>query len=226
MNQGVKVYVVVTAYNESKYLGRFLEKLKLKTENFVVVDDGSSDQTSKIAALYTKNVLIHPVNLGKGAAMKTGADYAFAHLDATHIIFMDGDDQHSPEDLDVFYQLINNSKSANLIFGVRNFSDKKMPISRILGNRFASFLVKLLFGHFIPDIPSGFKAMSKSIYEKLRWQSSDYGIELEIACKTAKLEIPFQTVSIKTIYHDLDRGMSLTDPLKMVYKIFMWKVNL
>lgn len=225
MKQDTKVYVVVAAYNEAKYINRFLEKLKTKTSNFIVVDDGSSDKTSQVASKYTQNLLVHSVNLGKGAAMKTGADYAFAHCDAKAVIFMDGDDQHDVEDLEKFYQLINQQGDNQLILGVRSF-DNSMPLSRIIGNRIASFLVKILFGKYVPDIPSGFKAMSKSTYRQLRWGSNDYGVELEIACKAAAMNLPFTAVGVKTIYHDLDRGMNLTDPVKMIYKILLWRFSL
>jgi glycosyltransferase involved in cell wall biosynthesis len=221
-----KTYVVVTAYNEARYLASFLKKLQATTTAFIVVDDGSSDRTAEIAKTYTKNVLIHPVNLGKGAAMKTGADYAFDSLGAHAVIFMDGDDQHDPADLAKFYALLTESnQSAKLIFGIRHF-DQNMPIQRKFGNRFTSLLVSLLFGAYLSDIPSGFKAMNKAVYKQLRWQSSDYGVELEIACKVAKLEIPFSEVMIKTIYHDLDRGMNLLEAFKMIHKIVLWRINL
>ena len=224
MQSPLKTYVVVTAYNEEKYLTRFLEKLVKQTRDFIVVDDGSVDDTAKIAQKFTKHLLVHPVNLGKGAAMKTGADYAFKILQADAVIFMDGDDQHDPLDLTKFDDFFKLQKQG-LAFGVRAF-DQSMPLIRVLGNRFTSFLVKILFGSYLADIPSGFKAMSKAIYQSLRWQSSDYGIELEIACKTAKLKIPFTEIPIKTIYHDLDRGMNLNDAFKMIYKIILWRINL
>ena len=224
MQSPLKTYVVVTAYNEEKYLTRFLEKLVKQTRDFIVVDDGSVDDTAKIAQKFTKHLLVHPVNLGKGAAMKTGADYAFKILQADAVIFMDGDDQHDPLDLVKFYDFFMLHKQG-LAFGVRAF-DQNMPLIRVLGNRFTSFLVKILFGTYLSDIPSGFKAMSKAVYQKLRWQSSDYGVELEIACKTAKLKILFTEIPIKTIYHDLDRGMNLNDAFKMIYKIILWRINL
>ena len=217
--------MVVTAFNEALYLARFLSKLKTKAANFIVVDDGSADATVNIARKYTKHVLSHPVNLGKGAAMKTGADYAFEHLGAKAVIFMDGDDQHDVADLDGFYDLLQVDVSDQLIFGVRSIGND-MQLYRAVGNRFASLLVKIFFGVNISDIPSGFKAMSRSTYEQIRWQSSGYGVELEIACKTAKLRLEFKELPIRTIYHDLNRGMDLFDPVKMIYKILLWRINL
>lgn len=225
MRKNSETIIVITAYNEEKYLPRFLEKLSPITKNFLVVDDGSSDRTAELARKFTKRVISHEVNLGKGAAMKTGADFAFHQLGAKKIIFMDGDDQHSVEDLDNFFSLLEKQEKALYLLGVRSFR-KKMPWYRILGNRSASILVQVFFGQYIPDIPSGFKAMSVDVYQQLRWKSSDYGVELEIACRGAKQKIPFQIVPIKTIYHDMDRGMDLFDAAKMLYKVLLWRINL
>lgn len=217
--------IVITAYNEAKYLPRFLEKLTAVTKNFLVVDDGSTDQTAFLARQFTPYVISHEVNLGKGAAMKTGADFAFQKLAAKKIIFMDGDDQHSVEDLAHFFSLMKDREKGICLFGIRSFR-KQMPWYRILGNRSASILVNLFFGQYIPDIPSGFKALSKDVYQKLRWKSSDYGVELEIACRCAKQKLPFESIPIKTIYHDMDRGMDLFDAAKMLYKVLLWRINL
>ena len=229
MQSPLKIFVVITAYNEAKYLSGFLQKLIKQTPDFIVVDDGSIDNTAEIARKFTQHLLIHPINLGKGAAMKTGADYAFNVLKADVIIYMDGDDQHHPLDLEKFYDFFishrSNLAQNGLVFGVRAF-DQNMPLYRVLGNRFASVLVNLLFGQYLLDIPSGFKAMSRSVYQQLNWQSSDYGVELEIACKTAKYKIAFSEIPIKTIYHDLDRGMSMLDTFKMIHKVILWRINL
>lgn len=219
------IYVIVTAYNESKYLAYFLKNLKQVTTNIVVVDDGSTDQSLKIANQYSSFVLHHLVNLGKGAAMKTGADFAFNKFKAKAVIFMDGDGQHDPQDLPAFFDLLKKTKFSTQIFGVRDL-DRGMPKHRSLGNRFITFLVKVFFGQEIPDILSGFKAMGKKHYQQLRWTSSNYGVELEIACRTAKNHLPFAVLPIKTIYHDMDRGMNWPDALKIVYQVLLWRINL
>ena len=219
-----QIWVVVAAYNEEKYLKNFLEKLLEVTKNVVVVNDGSIDQTGKIAEKMLTHVLHHPVNIGKGAAMKTGADYVFDYLGGEAVVFMDGDGQHDPADLAGFERAFINEE-AGLVFGSREFNST-MPMVRVWGNKLSSLMVATLFGRMVPDIPSGFKGMSKSYYKKLRWQSTDYGVELEIACKTAKYRLRFKEVPIQTIYHDMDRGMTLLDVFKMAYKIILWRINL
>ncbi len=218
-----QVCVILPAFNEASYIGKVLKSLQDTSFSYVVVDDGSTDCTSLIAARYCSNVLIHRVNLGKGAALKTGCDFAFKQLDAKAVIFMDSDAQHKVEELDKFYTEL--KRGENLIFGVREFG-RTMPLIRIIGNRLGSYIVLLLFGQYIPDIPSGFKAMTKSMYKRLSLRSTDYGIELEIAAKTAKYSLPFISVPVTTIYHEMDRGMSMLEVSKMIINVISFKLSL
>lgn len=184
-----------------------------------MVDDGSDDTTLKIAQRYTKNVLYHQVNLGKGAALKTGCLYAFEHLGAEAVIFFDADNQHNPELLPEFSEKL---QKFDAVFGVRSF-DNKMPLTRIFLNRLASVFVLFFFGQYIPDIPCGFKGLTKKSYKKIAWKAKDYAVEMEIAARTAQYKLSFDTISIPTIYHDLDRGMSFLDTFTIVTQLISWR---
>lgn len=216
------IWVIIPGMNEEKYVATVLKKVRLQTNNIIFVDDGSKDKTASIAKKYTDHVLSHSVNLGKGAALKTGCEYAFKTLKADAVVFMDSDDQHDPTELPLFFKELQNN---SVVFGVRAFDDK-MPLIRIMGNRIASVLIYFLFGSYIPDIPSGFKAMTANAYKQLAWNSSDYAVEMEIAAKTAKYKKRFAVVQIKTIYHDLERGMTILDTLRMITKILSWRISL
>ena len=216
-------WIIVPGYNESKYIGSVLKRVSLVGEHIIVVDDGSQDTTAEIASKFTKHVLVHPVNLGKGAALKTGCEYAFHHCGAKAVIFVDSDDQHDPQELPKFMAELDNG--AEVVFGLRSF-DQRMPLIRILLNRVASVLIYFLFGSYIPDIPNGYKALTKSAYSRIKWESADYAVEMEIAARVAKYKVPYSVVEVSTIYHDLDRGMTILDTLKFVLRIFSWRINL
>lgn len=225
MNKSIKkkdIWVIIPGMNEEKYVGTVLKKVKKQTNNIIFVDDGSRDKTAKIAKKYTSHVLSHSINLGKGAALKTGCEYAFKVLKAEAVVFMDSDDQHDPEELPLFFKELQNN---SVVFGVRAFDDK-MPLIRIIGNRIASVLIYFLFGSYVPDIPSGFKALTANAYKELAWNSSDYAVEMEIAARTAKYKKKYATIEIKTIYHDLERGMTILDTLRMITKILSWRISL
>lgn len=217
------IWVVVPAYNEAPYIKRVLEKIRQQTQNIIVVDDGSIDQTTESAQHLARYVLRHRLNMGKGAALKTGCEFAFSHLQASAIIMLDADDQHDPAELPLFVSQLQAGHS--LVLGVRNFGSQ-MPLSRKAGNQFASTLIQWLFGVYVPDIPSGFKGFSSAMYRELAWQVSDYAVELEISMQIAQKKLPFSTVPIKTIYHDHDKGMTMLDTLAMLKQIIAFKFRL
>lgn len=176
--QVMKIAIIIPAYNESRHLDGFfstlIEKLSthshldLKRIPIVLVDDGSIDGTAKIASKYTKYVLSHTTNLGKGAALKTGCEFAFNHLKVEYIIMIDSDEQHSPDDLLKFIDKID--AGHNLILGVRSFNG--MPIIPTISNKLTSFFIKCVYGVYIPDIPSGYKAIGKQTYQKIKWKAT------------------------------------------------------
>lgn len=214
------VWVVIPAYNESKYLSKVLKKVTRFWPSVIVVNDGSADNTESIAKKYTPHVLSHKINLGKGAAMKTGCEYAFLNRNTSGVIFFDGDDQHDPRLIPKMATLL---QKYPVVLGVRSFNNN-MPFVRILFNRLSSVIILLFFGKYIPDIPSGFKALTRAAYQKVKWSSRDYLVEMEIAAKVAQHDLPYAEIQIPTIYHDLDRGMTVLDILHMAGKIITWKL--
>lgn len=215
----MKVVLVIPAYNEDKRVGVFLKSLPNEFEK-VVIDDGSSDQTSASALNYTPYVLRHSVNLGKGAALKTGCEFAFNKLLADYVILMDADGQHAVEDLEFFIKAL--IDKPDLIHGVRQLS-QNMPRIKRLSNKFASHLFQLLYGFYFPDIPSGYKAFSQKGYSKIKWQSKDYRVELEIAVKSVKARVKMKFVPISTIYHDCDKGFQFLDSLSQIWSLIKWR---
>ena len=210
-------------FNEAKYLARALKKILKYTKNIIYIDDGSQDNSVNIAQKFLKHILIHEVNLGKGAALKTGCDYAFNQLKAQAVILMDADDQHNPAELPLFQARLNTG--APIVLGARSLFST-MPLIRKLGNAFVSGVILILFWRYIPDILSGYKAFTKKTYQQIRWSATDYSVELEIASKIAKNKLNFALVSIKTIYHDQDKGMNVIDAVRVILKIIALRIGL
>lgn len=219
----MKTFVIIPAYNEEKYIETVLKSVLQYTNNVVFVDDGSRDRTNEIARKHLKHVITHDTNLGKGAAMKSGCEYAFNALGADSVVFMDGDNQHSAHELVFFFDELKNG--ADVVFGVRKFRSN-VPLLRLLGNRFESILFNFLYHSYIPDIPSGYKAMTKKAYKKIKWNSTGYEVETEIAVRTVANKIPHRVVEIDMIYHDTDKGMTPLDALHIGKMLVQWKIGL
>jgi glycosyltransferase involved in cell wall biosynthesis len=217
-----KVCVVLPAYNEARFISKVLRSIQQLGFTSIVVDDGSQDTTSILSYGYTPYVLSHTINLGKGAAVRTGCEFAFNELSAQAIILMDADAQHSTDDLDGLYQML--KQKHEIVLGVRSLNSE-MPKARKLANRLHSAIVKVLFGRYIPDIPSGFKGLTKSAYDILELTASDYAIEQEIAVKIAQKKLQFVTIPIKTIYHDLERGFHPLDSISLLLNLLRWRLQ-
>ena len=142
----MKIFVVIPRFNEEKYIEKVLHDILKITKNIVYVDDGSYDKSAIIAKKHLKDVLVHEVNLGKGAALKTGCEYAFQKLSADAVVFMDSDGQHSSLDLERFFKKL--KRGIQVVFGVRKFSPT-MPLVRFLGNKSVSILLNILFHKYI-----------------------------------------------------------------------------
>src|SRR3989344_3531318 len=98
-------WIIIPAYNEEKHIQQIARAVREKCDHVIVIDDGSRDHTAELASAEKVIVLRHRINLGKGAAIRTGCDFAVQH-DAKKLILMDADGQHKPEDIPRFVELL------------------------------------------------------------------------------------------------------------------------
>ncbi len=220
----MNIFIVLPVFNEEYRAIETVNKILLvdKKIKIVLVDDGSSDNSLKIAnKSFKKNkrvtIASHMVNLGKGAAMKTGARIAWK-MGAEAVIFVDADGQHNPKYLPKFIEELDKYP---IVFGYRELN-KKSPWIRRNGNKFAGWLIKTLFNVKRKDLLCGFLGFRKEVYKKIIWKSTRYGIETEMATKVGRNKIPFSEIKIDTIYIDKYKGVTIFDAFKILGKIPFW----
>ena len=193
-----KTCVLIPSYNEAKSIGRIVGELKAKGLSPCVVDDGSTDDTAKIAESCGAIVLRHEKNKGKGASLREGFIYALKE-GFDKVLIMDGDGQHSCDDLQAFIQKAEAS-NCGIIVGNRMATTKQMPVLRIMVNRFMSGLISLIAGQHIPDTQCGFRLVKKDLLQKVNLLTSKYETESEILIKAARLGFKIESLPVKTIY--------------------------
>jgi glycosyltransferase involved in cell wall biosynthesis len=220
----MNIFIVIPAFNEEKRIGDVIRELKKHKLSIIVVDDGSSDNTlSECQMLNVKcQILRHKVNLGKGAAMKTGAEAAF-ELGADAVVFMDSDGQHKAADLPKFIKALEKDRF-EVVFGSRNLS-LGVPFVRLLGNKFAARLISLLFGIYVSDLICGYRALTKKAYKRINWESAGYAVETEMVIKTGKYGLKYCEVPIETVYLDSVKGVTVIDALNILFDVFRWRVT-
>lgn len=222
----MKIFVVVPLFNEKKHIADVIKDISAYKLPVVVVDDGSSDNSELIIKnLEFKNLtfLEHGVNLGKGAAMKTGAEYAFSK-GADAVIFMDADGQHKASDLSGFIKLLNGGKY-DVVFGSRNLN-MGVPFVRYMGNKIASVIAAFLFGTYVSDAICGFRALTKRGYKRVKWESVGYGVEIEMVARVGKYKISHTEIPVETVYYDHVKGVTLLDAFGILGQVVKWKLTI
>lgn len=212
---------VIPAYNEGEHIKKVIAKVKPFVDNLVVVDDGSQDDTFELARQVGFGlVLRHEINLGKGAALRTGCEAAI-RLGATHIVMIDADDQHDPSDIPKFVAQLE-GKGVDVVFGSREFN-KEMPGVLSFGNKLLSRMIRWFFKVNIRDTQSGYRAFNSSVFDALRWDSTGYEAETEMIVNVGEHELSYSEIAIETIYHDRYKGTTALDGVKIILQIFKWK---
>lgn len=213
------IWAVIAAYNEEKSIARIIKRAKSFVDAVVIVDDGSIDKTNQYAEEAGAIVLKHIVNLGKGAALKTGCDFA-VKKNAKLIVVLDADAQHNPDNIPRFLKKLNNY---SIVFSYRKLSSK-MPFVLRFGNWFISNTVGMLYGIRLNDTQCGFRAFRAEAYKKIRWNASDYSMESEMIARAGKQNLKYVQIPIETIYSDKYKGTTILDGIKIVLNMIWWKL--
>jgi glycosyltransferase involved in cell wall biosynthesis len=190
------ILAVIPAYNEAEHISRVVE-LAQRSLPVLVVDDGSTDETARLAESAGAEVLRLVPNQGKGAALRSGFRRAL-ELDAEAVISLDADGQHDPLEIPKFLYAYA-SEPFDMVIGARNF--KTMPFSRRIANTSGRWSINWAMGRDIPDNQSGYRLLSRRLVEALL-DSTESGFEFEVEMIAACLKwgYPLGWVPIRTIY--------------------------
>ncbi len=194
----MRACVIIPTYNESKAIAGLISQIHNIGLKAIIIDDGSDDDTVKIAMQAGAEVLRNQANTGKGASLIKG--YAFAvsqGFDA--VISMDGDGQHSTDDIMAFIQKAEVS-GCGIIVGNRMAKTKGMPVLRIITNLFMSRIISVIAKQHIPDTQCGFRLVKREVLQRMDLSTSKYETESEILIKAARLGSKIESVPVKTIY--------------------------
>jgi len=179
-----KICVLIPAYNAQSTLGPVLEKIQSLGIEMIVVDDGSLDETNKIASAHGAYTLRHPFNLGKGAALQTGYRYI---LQKTYqvVITLDADGQHDPSEIPYLLKVLGNVKP-DILIASRAGEFVRMTFLRRFWNRLGAKAVSRLCHSDIRDSQSGFRLIQIEVLEGIKLVTSGFETELELLIKACK----------------------------------------
>jgi len=154
-NNMANVTVVIPAKNEANSLGEILSGISEMHPDFeiIVVNDGSTDNTSEVCKQYSVKEICNPYSKGNGAAIKSGARAAKGDI----LIFMDGDGQHQVKDISALLEKL--YSGYDMVVGARQGASSQANVARGLGNKIYNRLASWMVGHKIRDLTSGFRAV-------------------------------------------------------------------
>ncbi len=217
------MWIVLPAYNEEKVIQSVLREIQSAGyHNIIVVDDGSQDHTyQKAKALSGVVALQHRLNRGKGAATKTGIEAAKL-LGAGIIVTMDSDGQHDPADIARLIEPIQ-SNHCDVVLGTRLKNPKGMPWYKILANTIGNLITWYLYGLYVSDSQSGFRAYSRHASELINTRTDRYEYDSEVIREIYLYKLRYQEVPIKVRYTEYSMGkvqkQGFWNGLKTLYKM-------
>lgn len=152
-SDGMELSVIIPAKNEAASIGDVVSAVRAlyQEAEILVVDDGSDDETASLAERSGATVIRHPISLGNGAAVKSGARAARGEI----LVMMDGDGQHKPEDIPSLIAKLDDG--FDMAIGARD-SGSHAGIGRLFANGLYNVFASIISGHRILDLTSGFRA--------------------------------------------------------------------
>jgi glycosyltransferase involved in cell wall biosynthesis len=192
--------VIVPAYQEGTRIGRVVTEIRKYSASILVIDDGSADDTEKAAREAGAEVIRHPQNRGKGAALNTAFTVAIER-GYDFVITMDADGQHAPEDIPAFVGAFK-AGAGDVIIGNRMDRAQNMPRGRKMTNAFMSWLLSCEMKQRVPDTQCGYRLFGAKALPFARTESQRFAAESEVLLDMSARGIRFGAAPIKVIYGD------------------------
>jgi glycosyltransferase involved in cell wall biosynthesis len=220
-----KQIIVIPAYNEESTVAQVVRDAVRVADVVVVVDDGSRDRTSALAAEAGAIVVRHAVNRGLGGALGTGIAAA-VKLGADAVVTMDADGQHRAADAArVFARLAEGN--VDFVIGSRMLPGDegagKMPVHRVLFNGVGNVLTYLLFGVWVTDSQSGLRGLSRGAAEVIDLRTNGMEVSSEFIKELRERRWRMAEISIPAIYteYSLSKGQSFLVGVKTAAKLIL-----
>ncbi|MFC1985050.1 glycosyltransferase family 2 protein [Chloroflexota bacterium] len=192
-----KIIVGMPAYNEEKYIGSIILQARQYADEVIVIDDGSTDHTSKIAELAGAVVIRHGENKGKGVTVQRILTETNSRA-ADILVLLDADSQHNPEEIPDLIKGIH--EGFDLVIGSRKMHRADIPFYRRVGQRVLSYFSGTLSREKVLDSESGFRALSRKAISEIHLKETGFSIETEMISAAAAKGLRITEVPISIIY--------------------------
>ena len=216
--------VIIPCYNEEGTIASLITMVQLSpwVQEIIVVDDGSQDKSREILDAISDpqvRVIMHTVNQGKGAALRTG----FSHATAEFVIVQDADLEYDPSEYPLVLEPLLDDR-ADVVFGSRFLSGRPHRVLYFwhsLGNRFLTLMSNMFTDLNLTDMETCYKCFRREVIQAIDIEEDRFGFEPEITAKLAKLRLRIYEVGISYSGRTYDEGKKIgwRDGVRAVYCI-------
>lgn len=209
---------MIPLFNEATVISGVIESLKPHFSHIVCVDDGSSDGSAQRARDAGASLVQHPVNLGQGAALQTGIDFALMHQDCKYIVTFDADGQHRIEDA-LEMLAVARTEDVAIVFGSRFLDDRTDPglLKRIV-LKTAVWVTNQTTSLRLTDAHNGLRVIRRDAAEQVELTQDRMAHATEIVLKLGRTGLPWREHPVELLYTDYSKskGQSILNSVNIL----------
>jgi glycosyltransferase involved in cell wall biosynthesis len=217
----LKTYIIIPAFNESSRIAAVLESLLSLNYSMIVIDDGSADDTAKIAATFPVILIRHELNLGQGAALETGMEAA-RQLEADYVVHFDSDGQHVASDIEHLLAPLQKDE-ADIVFGSR-FLEKKpsgLTFSRKIILKVGRWINYLITGILLSDAHNGLRALNNKALHAVHFRQPGMAHASEILYEVRRKSLRYLELPVHILYTDYSKqkGQGILNSVNILFHL-------
>lgn len=201
-----RAWVIIPLYNEASVIADVITDLRREFTHVVCVDDGSSDGSARIAAEAGAHLVQHPVNLGQGAALQTGIEYALTHPDCEYLVTFDADGQHRIEDALGMLDAAR-AEDVAIVFGSRFLDDRTDPgwIKKVV-LKTAVWVTNMTTSLKLTDAHNGLRVIRRDAAERIHLKQDRMAHATEIVLELGRTGLPWREYPVELLYTDYSKA--------------------
>lgn len=216
-----RTWVVIPMFNEGSVIGDVVREVREVFPHVVCIDDGSSDESADSAAAAGAVVVRHPINLGQGAALQTGFDYALSDPAMTEVVTFDADGQHQLSDAAAMVERLRRD-DLDVVIGSR-FLDDRTEVARLrrLVLRTAALYTRWTSGMALTDAHNGLRVLDRGVLERVRLRQNRMAHASELVDKIGRAKVRWAEHPTHIIYSDYSKakGQSLLNSVNILFEL-------